>query len=516
MQSSQISRFFSHSNASDAKQNTQADTQNGTDDEESVDCSENIQNHCDNNDPLTNSEQTPEKEIQIQIAEKKKKHSHRSTKPEDSTSTIKSFFSNQNNDSLSDFEIPNKVAKKIPKPLPSKTAKGTRTRRKQPDIRKALSKKDAASGDYSHLPEEAQLELALAMSKAVSANGTATDASGQPIDLDCFEFKPTSAKVNADFLDFFNMNRKAKARFKWNSKCTQLTRRKDDVQQNKAREKIDEILLNNIIVESNQSKLTSSPELFTTSNYTPYEIHSRRLQRICITERILFELNGCDEETWCNIRSYYTNNLVEPSEHKAGVLLKDWSTIPGRDSIYDGITESENEMNKTESAVISSSPCFDIPLDDEETEVQAKCDDDHQIKSALNNDVADDRQVETAGCSNEIQQRGCSPMDIHEDGEAEDSGDENATLLMDSDDIQLKIDAINSKIRLSQNFSDILQPSVLTYEAATTTRALSPDLFDDDDDIDMTEEIRKNNIYLIYNAVQMNHSRLGIVTQALG
>lgn len=519
LQSSQISRFFSHSQPNDEKQhNTQIQTvhQSASDQRESVDDSKDPTNDCDNHETIESANQQMDNQIPTQTEEKRRKHSHRS-KMVDTKSTIKSFFSNENNDSLSDFEIPNKVSKKVPKPLPSKTSKCSRNRRKQPDIRRALSKKEIAAGDFSRLPEEAQIELALAMSKAETVSGAVSDTSNDPFDLEKFEFKQSNAEANTDFLGFFNRNQKGKARFRWNSKCTQLTRRKDDVQMTKAREKIDEILLNNIIVESSRSQSIVNLQ---STDYTSNTIYSQRLQRICVSERILFELNSCEEDTRCTGRSYYTNNLVEPSEYRAGILLKDWSRIPGRDSLYDGIAESGNENDssdlnnrndKTDAFVISSSPVYDPPSDDNESEHQVQSDDANSNEgnaNNANNNIADvDQKTETAGCADVNQKCSISPMDTQGENEQEieveannlDYGD--ATSLIDNDDIQLKVDAINSKIRSSQNFSDIFQAPQLTYESATTTRALSPDLFDDDDDIDTTEEIREYFYY--YNQTQL-------------
>lgn len=511
---SQISRFFSQPNASDGVANAETTVSKDVDK-----CLQSISNSCDKSslempNEKTNNETSDDKQNKDVTKEsskrRKAKSVHRSDTATDSKSTIKTFFSNDINDSMADFEIPTKVAKRPPiKPTQSKVAKSSRTRRKQPDIRKVLKKHDAASENYSYLPEEAQLELALAMSKA------AAETPNQPFNLQEFEFKPANAKANGDFYEFFNMPKKTNARFKWNSKCTPLTRRKDDVQNNKIREKIDELLLNNIIVESGQTKRSESPVYFSLPEYIPYEIYSKRLQRICVSERILFEVNACETHTKSNILSYYTNNLVERTELEAGVLLRDWSKIPGRDSLYDGITTDD----KTDTTVISSQPAstsgdcfdengFDIAESDEyeTTEVQQQYlvtpmetqqlqhKEDHQRIERMD-------QVNAEITGNEFNENDQVPKEepnrndaatSHDDGD--DGGeDADATVMMDTDDIQLTVDAINSKIRLSQNFSDIFQPTVVTYETtAHTLRAPSPDLFDDDDDYEMTDEIRKH------------------------
>lgn len=499
---SQISRFFSNPSihaSNDIPTIEQASFQ--TSDSDKI--SENNLNYSDENEQTNKNDKIKESlhkksndAKQVHAERKKLKNVQRNDEisQSDSKPTIKSFFSNDNNDSLSDFEIPTKVAKRVPKILPSKTSKTSRSRRKQPDIRKALGKRNAKPTDYSHLPENAQLELALAMSKAES-NAKLNE---EPFSLESYQFKPTNAKANGEFFEFFNMPKKKTARFKWNSKCTQLTRRKNDTQKSKIHDKIDEILMNNIIVESSQREKTSSENIyFELPDYTPLEIYSRRLQRICISERILFELNGCVEHSSGNYLSYYTNNLVERSEVGAGVLLRDWSKIAGRDSIYDGIKCSSQDIQETDTNKVSSQPKPEAGYYDEQTDI-AHCSGilKHFSHSLMDSQKQDKRhEVEHSKNQNQDTSNHGRTNDQMENqyGVASSDDDADATVVMDSNDIQLKVDAINSKIRLSQNFCDIFQPAIVTYEFSSSVRAPSPDLFDDDDDIDMANEIRKNN-----------------------
>lgn len=503
---SQISKFFSKPAIKDNTQWTaENETSNTIDSIDAAECSENLSQSCDKLKQSSDSNESQTNALKTQSGKKSTKTVHRTDTltNDDTKSTIKSFFSNENNDSMLDFEIPAKVVKKAPKPLSSsKTAKGSRARRKQPDIRKALGKRNAANDDYSHLSEEAQLELALAISKT-----EATDASKQPFSLEAFEFKSTNSNTNENFFGYFSRPKKTNARFKWNSKCTQLTRRNDDTQKQKVREKIDEILVNNIIVESSQSKCLQEPELISLSNYSSYEIYSKNLQRICVPERILFEINGCAEHSSCNILSYYTNNLVERTDLRAGVLLRDWSRIPGRDSIYDGFTTSatsqqsdhintdtesdsgniEMECNKTDYATVITSQCqpMDNCVTDNDQMNVEKC---LEAMERIEDEQIEDEQIED---SESIRPNDNRTVDDEYQNSAGSSDDEDVTFVLDSNDIQLKVDAINSKIRLSQS-SDFFHPAILTYDTAATTRAISPDLFDDDDDIDMDEEIRKH------------------------
>lgn len=504
--SSQISRFFTHSRDNDEMHRKSIETVIQKTNTESINSpkisvaaiNEATKTNSDNDDQSVSCN-VDNKLNESQSHGKKRKPTDKNDNRTDSKSTIRTFFSNEHNDSLADFESPSKVTKKVPKVLSTKVVKSSRSRRKQqPDIRKALNKVDKANEDYSQLPEDAQLALALAISRAESINGIGTGvragSSTKPIDLDAFAFQPTNSKSsnsNGDALNFFNVDRKQRTRFKWNSKCTQLTRRNDELQKSKVRDKIDEILVNNIFVLSNQNDQLKSAEQIETQcdsiDYTPHHIHSRFLQRICISDRILFELNNCDKNTKSSLRSYYTNNLVEAAEHGAEALLKDWSEIPGRDLIYDGIQNTTNEIIETEKmAVISSSPEYDIQTESSLSGSDAnRCDDqiDNDATTIIITDGNDEHQMGTTGCNSyAIQSSKMATQDVESDSEAQCLDDEDRTLIMDSNDIQTKIDAINSNMRLSQQFCDNFQASDFTCHATTTIRAPSPDLFDDDED----------------------------------
>ncbi|XP_031631426.1 structure-specific endonuclease subunit SLX4 isoform X2 [Contarinia nasturtii] len=489
---SQISRFFSQSNqTSDEIVKTESVASAQCQKDTSLQSAENI---CDKREsvPIERNGINGSSEITTtkHSSDKTKAKSIHRTMSNDSKSTIKSFFSNEHNDSMADFEIPTKVAKKASKPpVTSKTTKQSRARRKQPDIRKALNKRDDTDTDYSHLPEDAQLELALALSKAESHAATDPIAK-KSIDFEAFEFKPKNALANnEDIVEFFNMPKKKNARFKWNSRCTQLTKRIDDVQKMKQRQKVDEFLVDNIKVHSHLSNLSQSA-----SNGQAYEIYSNRLQRICMQERILFEISSCDIHSKNNILSYYTNNLVERSELQAGALLRDWSKIPGRDSIYDCI-EYANDKDKTDEPVMHSQPETienGNILDNQPDDVTEYFDAEKEYSSAPM-DIEDiheceQRQIQKQfeASKNDEQWQEQNQNDV-----LSSDDDADATIMMESNDIQLKVDAINSKLRLSQNFSDIFQPTVVTLETTHAIRAPSPDLFDDDDDVEMTAEIHE-------------------------
>lgn len=429
--SSQISKFFNNQHVSDTEK-PKSNNSIGTDENE-------ISKICDNQ----TTQNAPESNASSVTT---RRHKLPKTKSNESK-TIKSFFANEINDSLSDFEIPNKIVKKLPKIPATKPAKTTRKRIKQADIRKVLNKNE----DYSHLSEDAQIEVALALSKA--------ESDPSDINLEKYQFKPSNGLSNKEFHEFFKMNRKA--RHKWNTKCTQLTRRQDDHQKNKIQEKIDDILCNNIIIESRRPEY---PELFVDESF---QVFSKRLQRICIPERILFEIGACEKSVMNNIFSYYTNNLVEIQRMAAGALLKDWSKIPGRDSIYDAI----KFVNKTDNVVVISSESEPISEEIEKIDFH-----DTEMRDNAENIVMISSESEPIPETEESDDVEMKP--------SEEDDDENKTIILNSDDIQSQVDAINAKIRVSTNFVDVFNPIVVTHETSTTIRSPSPDLFEDDDEDD--------------------------------
>lgn len=120
---------------------------------------------------------------EIERAKTKRLFDESNTKA-DSKKTIKNFFAADNNESLSDFEVPNKVARKSSTKT-TKKARTTKSRsRKQPDIRKILQKRN----DGVDLNEDEELQFAMELSKAESNEQI------DPTNLDQFEYKPKNGK----------------------------------------------------------------------------------------------------------------------------------------------------------------------------------------------------------------------------------------------------------------------------------------------------------------------------------
>lgn len=227
---------------------------------------------------------------------------------------------------------------------------------------------------------------------------------------------------------------------KWKTRFTALTRRSEQTQKEKQKEKVDELLLDNILIESRLKRKTAESD---GSRDFLYEIYSPQLQRVCLTERILFEINRSEVRSSQQLFSYYTNNLVEVSSAAAGALLKDWSLIPGRDRKFDGIFADEPEER----------------LETNSIEIAEQLERDEQsLKNNSNMFEAEPPEEEPVESAR---------------------GDEDVTIIVQSDEIETRLNEINTQIRLSQNFAR--SPSDISTDG-NTQRCPSPDLFDDIDD----------------------------------
>lgn len=445
--------------------------------------------------------------------------------------SIKSFFAND--DSLSDFEIPEKIMRKAPTKRPPKAkTKGTRSRAKQADIRKAINSRAAAESAVAAMTEDQQLAMALALSK----NDHAVDIQSH---LETFRNPAASAKSMPTVAGLFCMKRKATARHKWNSRCTQLTRRDEHAQAKRVRDKVDEILVNNISVESSTARNVSPDAM--------YIIYSEQLQRACVPEQVLYGINGTAMATGAEIRSYYTNNLVEPSGLRAGVLLKHWSDIPGRDAIYDDTRFSARQRQRAGSVPepiqlvddeiepltgaptepLSSSTdsqpnhyrgdgdevhaAAAVPMDlgpvaMDIDQSSAMCDSWYKstsssVEATKAQPITPIDEIESQALQGPAHQRDAiaDTMDREADTgatatsecdniESNETDDNDRTVALDGIDIQLTVDTLNANLRASQQFVGDERAIVVNMPA---TACRSPDLFADEDFFDLDPENRK-------------------------
>lgn len=186
-----------------------------------------------------------------------------------------------------------------------------------------------------------------------------------------------------------------------------------------------------------------------------FDISSKLLQRICMSEKILFELNDSDMSSDRCLHQYYTNNLVERSAVAIGALLRDWKKIPGRDSVFDGIPATSD---LTQEAIVNELSTVTVEKDLEECVERA-----------------DEIPVES-------ENHAVSSMEDVEELTA--SADTEATIIVDTNDVEVELNLINTRIRSSQNFVDAHALSVICGSETApleSHRGPSPDLFDDDD-----------------------------------
>lgn len=123
--------------------------------------------------------------------------------------------------------------------------------------------------------------------------------------------------IDYDPNDFLAVPSKRKVRQKWNTKCTALTRRNTIAQQQKIEARTSKIIDQFVIPDINIAVRPIT------------QVSSQYLARFHIVERLYFDKNAETDQR--DVRDFYTNNLCEVSNVSAGILLRDWSLIPGRD-----------------------------------------------------------------------------------------------------------------------------------------------------------------------------------------
>lgn len=293
----------------------------------------------------------------------------------------------------------------------------------------------------------------------------------------------------------FGVPKKSKVKNKWKSKCTPLTRRDDEVQRLRKFERIDELLMDNILILSRKRRASNGSNV--DADFV-YDISSKLLQRFCMTEKILFELNDNDVQSERCIQQYYTNNLVEPSTVAIGSLLRDWSKIPGRDSVFDGIPTTQEATSNEHREI-------EIELSNEPDRSFQDCVD----RISLN-------PVVDAEISSESQNTVVSQMEVEEAIASHGTDD---TIILDTNDIEAELNLINSRIRLSENFAEMQSgPSEICDSKLMRSefiRGPSPDLFDDDD-YDDGSEFEKDSLACAFLAILRYSKHFHVINSRYG
>lgn len=484
-----ISNFFQKSS-----DDTTVCTQSSTEDSEiqrkrkSETISENSNSNCDSDGsiepskkikivtpPIVNNSPTLESSSSIQNARTPRRSLRTNTQQTVKSETITNFFSSEKDDSLHDFQV-SKVKSK-PKINPKPSASSRRkpvSRKKQPDIRKCLQKPcteetfNQLITDHCALDniDPDQFQLALAISRSIAGDDAKSNSSDScenpPVagasdtikrTLEKFSFKSRHGEVSdGDFTPFFGLKQAPTRPKKWKNRCTPLTRRKEEIQKEKIRNKVEEILLTNI---------TRIPKAKKETECVAFEITSTALQKCFMPDQIIFSANAIEPNTTRCIEQYYTNNLVSPSKIQCGALLRDWDSIPGRDDLFDCIPISIRE-NKEAAEPIDT----EVPIEESDIEM---------IESKKTS--SDDPHGPPVGTSIDCAER----------------TDFEKTVLIDNEDIQNKLDVINTQLQHSQALntsSEIVQ----TVENGSEDnrrdfeRSSSPDLFADCDMDDDNED----------------------------
>lgn len=211
VQSSQISKFFNrpssadsnHSNTGRAMQSTDDGKKSTFNDPSSSSNSKQSENDDDastsSSDTNAKVPKTSEKRHEIERV-KTKRLFDADNAIADSKNTIKNFFATEHNESLGEFEIPTKIARKSSKTATTKTrttakkAKTTKSRsKKQSDIRNILKKQN----DGIDLNEDEELQLAMELSMAESTKRI------DLVNFDEFEYKQKNGKQFQINLSYF-------------------------------------------------------------------------------------------------------------------------------------------------------------------------------------------------------------------------------------------------------------------------------------------------------------------------
>lgn len=189
--SSQISRFFNRakSSTSVSEQVHSEPLLNVIDKSSDSVCSYKINKTEENSkeDKVCDSEKDHDAPKSVQ--------SRKQEKSDSVNRTIKKFFSGDDNDSMFDFDVPAKVPRRNASSATKKKPRTSKRRNAQCDIRSIINKQDPAE-----LTEEAQLALAIALSKGEVLPDTAKKTISQ------FEFTPKSGRmfIHLIFISFFN------------------------------------------------------------------------------------------------------------------------------------------------------------------------------------------------------------------------------------------------------------------------------------------------------------------------
>lgn len=225
-------------------------------------------------------------------------------------------------------------------------------------------------------PEE--LQLAIALSKSMSeqeheSHGSTTEKFQNPFNsktnkiknfkkvLEQYGFKCKNSYADYDLAALVNTNKKPQ----WSKRPTELTLRTQNVRDTLTEARVNRVLKYGVLESPN----ISEPRLI-------YEVSSFLLNDYHDPRKTLFRKSIEEEHTDITLRSYFVDELFEPSYVKSGALLKDWSNIPGREAtpekeiaevVEEPITKVSEDL-KMECLSIPKSQQLDVDEDNKENQ----------------------------------------------------------------------------------------------------------------------------------------------------
>lgn len=276
---------------------------------------------------------------------------------EASTSTVVSSFINESKPKTKTAET------KTRKPAAKKTTKKSKT---QPDIRKAISKREQL---FNHVltencqqdgldPDEVQMALAISESMMDQSGPSTSDTSkfDNPFNsgngkvqsittvLERYGFKCKKNYTEYE-LGMITNTKLTTKKSRFIKVPTELTRTTADKRDEMIRLRVMDIM------DENQSQKVD--EVFDKFNYI---VSSSFLQEFHEQVNTTFKISTDDLPIDDTLLYYYVQHLFEPSYVKADHLLKDWKKVPGRESTPDkdlprelcGVTQASSQSETVE------------------------------------------------------------------------------------------------------------------------------------------------------------------------
>ena len=296
-----------------------------------------------------------------------------------STSTIVTSFLNESKPKTKS------AVSKIRKPPTKKVPKKSKT---QPDIRKAISKREKL---FNHVltencqqdgldPDEVQMALAISESMMDQGEPSTSDTSkfdnpfnsgngkvqsiSTVLERYGFKCKKNYTEYELGMITNTKLSTKKSRFMKVPTELTRTTAKK--------REEMIRLRVMDIMDENHSQKNDKILD-----DEFNYEVSSLYLQDFHEKVHTTFAINSDDRTMDDSLMLYYVQQLFEPSFVKADHLLKDWKKVPGRESTPDKdslreifqVTQTSSQIDSVEMIQMNSVVCSENPKKDvKETE----------------------------------------------------------------------------------------------------------------------------------------------------